>query len=87
MTSPVRGVCVTSIRKRQNDRLPVLQGKLLAGVNARVQIFKWQKDDDGAHELSLECQHTGHILALYVRSRGDFIAVGEASWVQGSPST
>ena len=33
--------------------------------------------DDGTHELQSECGHHGHILALYVQTRGDFIVVGD----------
>ena len=28
-------------------------------------------------ELQAECSHHGHILALYVRCRGDFVVVGD----------
>lgn len=30
-----------------------------------------------ARELQAECSHHGHILALYVRCRGDFVVVGD----------
>lgn len=33
--------------------------------------------DDGTRELQSECGHHGHILALYVQTRGDFIVVGD----------
>uniref|UniRef100_A0A1J3JTZ9 DNA damage-binding protein 1b n=1 Tax=Noccaea caerulescens TaxID=107243 RepID=A0A1J3JTZ9_NOCCA len=33
--------------------------------------------DDGNRELQCECGHHGHILALYVQTRGDFIVVGD----------
>lgn len=54
-----------------------LQGKLIAGVHARVQIFKWTQKDDTTRELLQECSHTGHIMVLYLQTRGDFILVGE----------
>ena len=54
----------------------VAQGKLLAGVNSRVHIFKWVRRDDATFELFNECTYTGHILALYMQCRGDFIIVG-----------
>ena len=54
-----------------------LQGKLLAGINSRVQLYKWTQRDDGTRELSNECGHSGHVCALYVVTRGDFIVVGE----------
>ncbi|CAM9125233.1 unnamed protein product [Choristocarpus tenellus] len=52
-------------------------GKLLAGINSKVQLFKWVEKDDGIQELQTECGYHGHILALYMRSRGDFIIVGD----------
>jgi len=55
--------------------LSAFRGKLLAGVNSKVQLFRW-KDDGGKH-LAMECEHKGHILALYLASRGDFIVVGD----------
>lgn len=54
-----------------------VQGKLIAGVNSKVQLFKWIQTDDGSRELQIECSHTGHVLALYVVTRGDFVIVGE----------
>ncbi|CAK0750170.1 hypothetical protein CVIRNUC_001969 [Coccomyxa viridis] len=53
------------------------QGKLIAGVNSKVQLFKWIQTDDGSRELQIECSHTGHVLALYVVTRGDFVIVGD----------
>lgn len=52
------------------------QGKLLATVNARVQLYGWVSRD-GCYELSPECTHHGSILALYAVTRGDFIIVGD----------
>ncbi|KAJ7544909.1 hypothetical protein O6H91_09G098400 [Diphasiastrum complanatum] len=52
-------------------------GKLLAGINQKIQLYKWTLRDDGTRELQSECGHHGHILALYVQSRGDFIVVGD----------
>jgi DNA damage-binding protein 1 len=54
-----------------------VQGKLIAGVNNKVQLLRWAQSEDGGRELSTECTHTGHVLALYVATRGDFILVGE----------
>ncbi|KAK9843115.1 hypothetical protein WJX74_007214 [Apatococcus lobatus] len=53
------------------------QGKLLAGINSRVQLFKWNQKDDGSWELTTETGHSGHVLALYLATRGDFIIVGD----------
>jgi hypothetical protein len=52
-------------------------GKLLAGINQKIQLYKWTQRDDGSRELTNECGHHGHILALYVVTRGDFIVVGD----------
>ena len=53
--------------------LNAFNGKLLAGIN----LYKWTLREDGTRELQSECGHHGHILALYVQSRGDFIVVGD----------
>ncbi|CAI7752931.1 unnamed protein product, partial [Closterium sp. NIES-53] len=55
--------------------LNAFNGKVLAGINNKVQLFRWAARDDGARELLVECGHFGHILALYTACRGDFIIV------------
>ncbi|CAI9760069.1 unnamed protein product [Fraxinus pennsylvanica] len=57
--------------------LNAFNGKLLAAINQKIQLYKWMLRDDGSHELQSECGHHGHILALYVQTRGDFIIVGD----------
>lgn len=57
--------------------LNAFNSKLLAGVNSKVQLYQWSQREDGSWELSNECSHHNHILALYVESRGDFIVVGD----------
>ncbi|KAL2629921.1 hypothetical protein R1flu_014607 [Riccia fluitans] len=57
--------------------LNAFNGKLLAAINQKIQLYKWTLRDDGSRELQTECGHHGHILALYVQSRGDFIVVGD----------
>ncbi|CAM9095121.1 unnamed protein product [Ectocarpus sp. 4 AP-2014] len=52
-------------------------GKLLACINSKVQLFRWIEKDDGIQELQTECGYHGHILALHMQSRGDFIIVGD----------
>ncbi|KAL6991594.1 DNA damage-binding protein 1a [Sarracenia purpurea var. burkii] len=52
-------------------------GKLLAAINPRIQLYKWMLRDDGTRELQSECGHHGHMLALCFQTRGDFIVVGE----------
>lgn len=56
------------------------QGKLIAGVSARVQVYKWSQKEDTTRELLQECSHTGHIMVLFLQTRGDFILVGGASF-------
>ncbi|KAI5441963.1 hypothetical protein KIW84_011140 [Lathyrus oleraceus] len=55
--------------------LNAFNGKLLAAINQKIQLYKWVLREDGTHELQSECGHHGHILALYVQTRGDFIVV------------
>jgi hypothetical protein len=57
--------------------LGLLQGKLLAGIDSRVQLYRWNEREDGSNELTSECSYSGHVLALYVVTQGDFIIVGE----------
>ncbi|CAN1331562.1 DNA damage-binding protein 1 [Linum perenne] len=57
--------------------LNAFNGKLLAAINQKIQLYKWTLRDDGSHELQSESGHHGHILALYVQTRGDFIVVGD----------
>ncbi|GBG61192.1 hypothetical protein CBR_g19725 [Chara braunii] len=57
--------------------LNAFNGKLLAGINQKVQLYKWVQREDGTRELVSECGHHGHIIALYVKTRGDFIVVGD----------
>jgi DNA damage-binding protein 1 len=56
--------------------LNAFNGKLLAGINSKVQLYRWA-EKEGAPELQTECGHHGHILAMYMQSRGDFIIVGD----------
>jgi len=56
-----------------------VQGKLIAGINSRVQLLKWTQSEDGSRELTNECSHVGHVLALYIVTRGDFVIVGAPS--------
>lgn len=57
--------------------LNAFNGKLLAGINHKIHLYKWTQREDGTRELQSECGHHGHILALFVQSRGDFIVVGD----------
>ncbi|KAI4365220.1 hypothetical protein MLD38_021226 [Melastoma candidum] len=57
--------------------LNAFNGKLLAAINQKIQLYKWMLRDETSRELQSECGHHGHILALYVQTRGDFIVVGD----------
>lgn len=60
-------------------------GKILAGVNAVLYLYKMtlqnaMENGDGSDlnfQLIAECGHEGHIVALYVKTRGHFIVVGD----------
>ncbi|KAK4399406.1 DNA damage-binding protein 1 [Sesamum angolense] len=45
--------------------LNAFNGKLLAAINQKIQLYKWMLREDGSRELQSECGHHGHILALY----------------------
>ena len=53
-----------------------MQGKLLSGINSKVQLWKWTQREEGTRELVPECGHAGHVCALYLDTRGDHIIVG-----------
>ena len=58
--------------------LEEFQGKLLAGVNNKLQMYGWGPVAAGApHGLVLRAEHCGHILVLYIHTRGDFILTGD----------
>ncbi|KAF0690909.1 hypothetical protein As57867_017711, partial [Aphanomyces stellatus] len=57
--------------------LNAFQGKLLAGINSKTQLYKWSETDEVEKELVAECGHHGHTLVLYMESRGDFVAIGD----------
>ncbi|KAM0860241.1 hypothetical protein ACQ4PT_046665 [Festuca glaucescens] len=57
--------------------LNAFNGKLLAAINQKIQLYKWMTREDGLHELQSECGHHGHILALFTQTRGNFIVVGD----------
>ena len=66
---------ITRWRRRLFPAKPP-QGKLLASVNNRVQLYGWAHRDGGARELAAECGHSGHVCALFVETHGDFILFG-----------
>ncbi|XP_031549547.1 DNA damage-binding protein 1-like [Actinia tenebrosa] len=48
-------------------------GKVLAGINSNVGIYEWTADK----ELRQECCYYDNILVLYLKTKGDFILVGD----------
>ncbi|CAA0805711.1 DNA damage-binding protein 1a [Striga hermonthica] len=57
--------------------LNAFNGKLLATINQKIQLYKWMLCDDGSGDLQYECGHHGHVLSLFVQTMGDFIVVGD----------
>eukprot|EP00658_Telonema_sp_P-2_P017812 TRINITY_DN16947_c0_g1_i3.p1 TRINITY_DN16947_c0_g1~~TRINITY_DN16947_c0_g1_i3.p1 ORF type:complete len:699 (-),score=194.23 TRINITY_DN16947_c0_g1_i3:207-2303(-) len=51
-------------------------GRLVAGINSRVCTFSWGATAI-SHKLQQESSHSGHILALYVKARGELVLVGD----------
>jgi DNA damage-binding protein 1 len=47
--------------------------KLLAAINCTVRLWEWTSEK----ELRLECSNFNHIMALYLKTKGDFILVGD----------
>lgn len=48
---------------------------------------RWiEKADDGARALLPECSHAGHVLALYLATRGDLVVVGASSGMACLPA-
>ncbi|KAL6499676.1 DNA damage-binding protein 1a [Orobanche gracilis] len=57
--------------------LNAFNGKLLAAIRQKIQLYKWVLRDNGTHELQPECGYHGYVLARYVQTRGDFVVVGD----------
>lgn len=53
--------------------LAEFNGKLLASINSTVRLFEWTYEK----ELRLECSHFNNIIALFLKTKGDFILVGD----------
>ncbi len=51
-------------------------GRLVAAVNARVELLAMEAAVEGP-SLTMLADHFGHVLALHVKSKGDFILVGD----------
>jgi DNA damage-binding protein 1 len=52
-------------------------GKLVCGVAYAIQLYTWLETRDGNRELKLECEHTNHVQALCIATKGDLIYVGD----------
>ena len=48
-------------------------GKLLASINSTVRLWEWTQEK----ALNLECSHFNNIISLFMKTRGDFILVGD----------
>lgn len=53
--------------------LSEFNGKLLASINSTVRLFEWTAEK----ELRLECSHFNNIMCLYLKTKGDFILIGD----------
>ncbi|ELU03057.1 hypothetical protein CAPTEDRAFT_148808 [Capitella teleta] len=53
--------------------LTEFNGKLLASINSTVRLFEWTAEK----ELRVECSYFNNIIALYLKTKGDFILVGD----------
>lgn len=69
-------LCVGCDHRGAAFTLGVVQGMLLAGINAAITLYSWQASGD-SHVLKKECQHEGNIMALYTSVRGNFVLVGD----------
>ncbi|CAL4129658.1 unnamed protein product [Meganyctiphanes norvegica] len=49
------------------------QGKLLASISSTVRLFEWTNE----RELRLECSHFNNVVAICLKTKGDFILVGD----------
>lgn len=53
--------------------LAELNGKLLAGINSAVRLYQWTAQRD----LNTECNYFNNILALHLKTKGDFVLIGD----------
>jgi DNA damage-binding protein 1 len=60
----IKGACYSLVE---------FNGRLLASINSTVRLFEWTVEK----ELRLECSHFNNIIALYLKTKGDFILVGD----------
>lgn len=60
----VKGACYSLVE---------FNGKVLASINTTVRLYEWTNEKD----LRLECSHFNNVVALYIKTKGDFILVGD----------
>ncbi|XP_055614765.1 DNA damage-binding protein 1-like isoform X1 [Toxorhynchites rutilus septentrionalis] len=60
----IKGACYSLIE---------FNGRVLASINSTVRLYEWTDDKD----LQLECNHFNNVLALYCKTKGDLILVGD----------
>lgn len=60
----IKGACYSLVE---------FNGRVLATINSTVRLYEWTDDKD----LRLECSHFNNVLALYCKTKGDFILVGD----------
>lgn len=60
----IKGACYSLVE---------FNGRVLACINSTVRLYEWTDDKD----LRLECSHFNNVLALYCKTKGDFILVGD----------
>lgn len=60
----IKGACYSLVE---------FNGKLLASINSTVRLFEWTAEK----ELRLECSNFNHIMALFLKTKGDFVLVGD----------
>lgn len=58
----IKGACYSLVE---------FNGKVLASINTTVRLFEWTNDKD----LRLECSHFNNVLALYLKTKGEFHAI------------
>ena len=57
-----------------------LNGRIVAGINSKVSVIKAVSTDGlegGGLSLIEECFHDGHIYALYVKTHGNYVILGD----------
>lgn len=53
------------------------KGQMIATCNSSVLLIDYMEKETGASELETKSHFTGHILALYLKTRGDYILIGD----------